>query len=70
MKGASAEQLDVVIKCIDCDEAKTVREWAASGEHLFIVGVQNAEDPLKSSFRCECCEDDWRDKNLRDADDD
>ena len=46
--------------CCDCTEI-IAGQRVIEGEHLHIVAA-NRNQPEKSVFRCECCQDDWEEK--------
>ena len=46
--------------CCDCTEIISGQR-IIEGEHLHIVAA-NRNQPEKSVFRCECCQDDWEEK--------
>lgn len=52
---------DMTFKCRDC-QAITTGEAVLNGEYLYIV-KKDTNNPALSVFRCECCQDDWEDKN-------
>jgi ribosomal protein L34E len=45
--------------CCDCGQVTTGLE-VIRGEHVHIV-VKNEKDPLRSVWRCECCQDEVED---------
>ncbi len=48
---------EMVFKCCDCGHEYTGQEVIDGSIRLTIVKV-NKEDPVNSTFRCECCQDD------------
>lgn len=50
--------------CCDCQD-KITGERVIKGEYLYIVKA-NREEPMKSVFRCECCQDEWSERNSSD----
>jgi hypothetical protein len=46
--------------CCDCTEIISGQR-VIEGEYLHIVAA-NRNQPEKSVFRCECCQDDWEEK--------
>jgi hypothetical protein len=53
---------DMEFVCCDCDEKFTGQQVIGNSVTLHIVKV-NKEEPLKSQFRCECCQDDHHEKH-------
>jgi hypothetical protein len=51
---------EMEFRCSRCGDTISGQS-VIDGEYLYIVEV-NKEEPLKSLFRCECCEDDYREK--------
>ena len=47
--------------CSDCGHVTTGLQ-VIEGEHIHIVR-KNPDDPLKSVWRCECCQDDLEDRD-------
>jgi len=47
--------------CSDCGHVTTGLQ-VIEGEHIHIVR-ENQDDPLKSVWRCECCQDDVEDQD-------
>lgn len=47
--------------CSDCGHVTTGLQ-VIEGEHIHIVR-KNPDDPLKSVWRCECCQDDVEDQD-------
>ena len=45
--------------CCDCGHVTTGQE-IIDGTYLYIVR-KNPVEPMKSIWRCECCQDDWLD---------
>jgi hypothetical protein len=62
-KGVTPE---MQFKCTDCGETITGADIIADRNRLTIVQV-NRQNPINSVFRCECCQDDYEDRN-RDED--
>jgi hypothetical protein len=48
---------DMLFSCCDCGEKFTGQQVIDDQVELTIVSVNKAE-PIKSVFRCECCQDD------------
>lgn len=46
---------DDTFKCVDCGDL-IKGSYVLYGGYLYIVRV-NKDDPRKSTFRCECCQD-------------
>jgi hypothetical protein len=53
--GKQGVTLEMEFKCSTCGE-KISGARIIAGEYLYIVS-QNKENPEKSVFRCECCQD-------------
>lgn len=58
--GARGVKPDMKFTCDDCGETFTGRDVIEGRVELTLVEVNKAE-PLKSVFRCECCQDDHED---------
>lgn len=56
-KGVTSE---MEFKCFSCGDI-TKGAAVLDGEYLYIVS-HNKEDSSKSQFRCECCQDDYDDR--------
>lgn len=56
-KGVTPE---MEFKCKDCGDVATGQD-VLNGEYLYIAHT-NREDPIRSLFRCECCQDDHDDR--------
>lgn len=52
---------EMEFKCIDCGDTTTGGD-ISNGTYLYIVH-RNKENPSKSLFRCECCQDDRDDQD-------
>jgi hypothetical protein len=52
---------EMEFKCIDCRDTITGQS-VLNGDYLYIV-KKNKTNPVLSEFRCECCQDDWEDRN-------
>jgi hypothetical protein len=64
-KGITA---DMKFKCCECDEEYTGQDIIDGKVWLYII-ERNEAEPLKSVFRCECCQEDWNEKNRPEEDD-
>lgn len=51
---------EMKFRCCDCGDTIT-GEQVIDGEHLTIVQA-NREVPEASTFRCECCQDDYEER--------
>lgn len=48
-------------RCNDCGDAVS-GQAVLNGEYLHIIKI-NTANPELSTFRCECCQDDWEDND-------
>jgi len=52
---------DMQFLCCDCGGIVTGNA-VITGEYLYIV-CANKQNPLDGTFRCECCQDEWEERN-------
>lgn len=52
---------EMVFHCCDCGDTITGQQ-VLNGDYLHIVKVDK-ENPINSTFRCECCQDDYHEKH-------
>ena len=58
--GKSGVRPEMKFTCCDCGDVTTGKE-IIEGTYLYIVR-KNVDEPMKSTWRCECCQDDWLDQ--------
>lgn len=52
---------DMKFPCVDCSQITGGDEVIVDGARLYIV-EENRAEPIKSTFRCECCQDDYEER--------
>lgn len=52
---------DMKFVCCDCSETFTGEQVINNQVELYVVKA-NREEPIKSTFRCECCQDEHRER--------
>jgi len=51
---------EMSFRCCECDDTIT-GQHVIDGEYLYIVAA-NREIPEASIFRCECCQEEWEER--------
>lgn len=62
MLGKKGVTPKMVFPCVDCSEVTLGEQVLIDDARLYIV-EENKASPINSTFRCECCQDDYEERN-------